>query len=150
MSGIIGYMLTWGTYGSWLQGDRRGWVKDGAFRGGSRNIERVNSAELLKEAVYLDKKQREIVHEAMTEWARKEGQKILALSVGRCHVHLVLSNRGEHIGELVGRCKIFCRKVLSKHDFCGRLWERGYDKRFCFDEVALQRRIRYVRKHNVI
>ncbi len=26
---MIGYMLTWTTYGSWLQGDERGWRKDG-------------------------------------------------------------------------------------------------------------------------
>jgi hypothetical protein len=29
MSKIIGYMVTWTTYGSWLPGDERGYVKDG-------------------------------------------------------------------------------------------------------------------------
>ena len=27
MSDMVGYMLTWTTYGTWLQGDERGWVK---------------------------------------------------------------------------------------------------------------------------
>jgi len=26
---IIGYMITWTTYGSWLQGGKRGYVKNG-------------------------------------------------------------------------------------------------------------------------
>jgi len=26
---LFGYMLTWTTYGTWVQGDRRGFVKDG-------------------------------------------------------------------------------------------------------------------------
>jgi len=29
MREIIGCMITWTTYGSWLQGDKRGYVKDG-------------------------------------------------------------------------------------------------------------------------
>jgi len=29
MSKLVGYMVTWTTYGSWLQGDKRGFVKDG-------------------------------------------------------------------------------------------------------------------------
>ncbi len=29
MGKFIGYMVTWATYGSWLQGDKRGYVKNG-------------------------------------------------------------------------------------------------------------------------
>ncbi len=29
MASMIGYMLTWTTYGTWLRGDKRGYVKDG-------------------------------------------------------------------------------------------------------------------------
>jgi len=28
MARMIGYMLTWTTYRTWLQGDKRGYVKD--------------------------------------------------------------------------------------------------------------------------
>ena len=38
MAKTLGYMITWTTYGTWLQGDERGYVKDGnicpAFHGG--------------------------------------------------------------------------------------------------------------------
>ncbi len=29
----------------------------------------------------------------------------------------------------------------------GKVWARGYDKRFCFEEVSVESRIAYVVKH---
>jgi hypothetical protein len=35
MSKTVGYMVTWTTYGTWLQGEKKGFVKDGE---GARRI----------------------------------------------------------------------------------------------------------------
>jgi len=40
MSEIIGYMLTWTTYGTWLQGDARGYVKNGKILSENKGLER--------------------------------------------------------------------------------------------------------------
>jgi hypothetical protein len=29
MANTLGFMITWTTYGSWLQGEKKGYVKDG-------------------------------------------------------------------------------------------------------------------------
>jgi len=33
MAKTVGYMLTWTTYGTWLQGEKKGFVKDGEVMG---------------------------------------------------------------------------------------------------------------------
>jgi len=38
MSKTLGYMLTWTTYGTWLQGDERGYVKDGQVLRGDKKL----------------------------------------------------------------------------------------------------------------
>ena len=42
MAKMVGYMLTWTTYGTWLQGDERGYVKDGRILGGNEALEKAN------------------------------------------------------------------------------------------------------------
>ena len=39
---LIGYMLTWTTYGSWLQGDKRGYVKNGEILGSNPELYKSN------------------------------------------------------------------------------------------------------------
>ena len=38
MAKTVGYMVTWTTYGSWLQGDKRKYVKDGKVLDGDEHI----------------------------------------------------------------------------------------------------------------
>ena len=94
MPNTFGYMLTWTTYGSWLQGDERGYVRDGRILCGD------------KEPVTL------------CENLQKD--------------HTVKLRHNEK--------DIVCR--------AGRVWTRGFDKRFCFDQQDLVRRIQYVNNHN--
>ena len=42
MSEIVGYMLTWTTYGTWLQGDARGYVKNGKILSENKGLEKAN------------------------------------------------------------------------------------------------------------
>ena len=39
---IIGYMLTWTTYGTWLQGDKRGYVKNGIILSVNQKLQTAN------------------------------------------------------------------------------------------------------------
>ena len=41
---LIGYMITWTTYGSWLQGDKRGYVKNGQIFGPNEKLKLVNQS----------------------------------------------------------------------------------------------------------
>jgi len=41
----------------------------------------------------------------------------------------------------------FDRVALQAKGFVGRVWTRGYDKRYCFDEESLKDRMDYVGRH---
>jgi len=147
MGRMIGYMITWTTYGTWLQGDERGFVKDGQVLEPSQNLERVNRQCLKKKPVGLSKRQKDIVRDAIVGQAEELGQKIYALAVCSDHVHVVVGCIDERMDKVVGRYKRAATVALRGQGFAGAVWTRGYDKRYCFDEQALMNRIKYVLRH---
>ena len=144
----LGYFVTWTTYGSWLQGEKKGYVKDGNVLQENPNLRKANIKSMAGKKIILNNKQKEIVRESVLNEAEKTGQKTLALAVCSNHVHIVLGYTGEPIERSVGRFKNAARVALQKNGFAGRVWARGYDKRYCFDEKSLKKRIEYVRRHN--
>ena len=76
-------------------------------------------------------------------------QHIYAIFVGRCHVHIVAEYVPRPIGDIVRKYKNSTHKTLFKEtNIKGRVWTRGYDKRYCFDKETLEKRIKYVKSHN--
>ena len=148
MSKTIGYMLTWTTYGSWLQGDERGYVKDGRILRGDKKV--VDLCEKLQKGqpVKLGHDEKDIVRRAILNEAERIGYIIEGLAVCSNHIHLVARYFPEPIGQMVSRFKNVTASALRKHGRVGRVWTRGFDKRFCFDNEDLIRRIQYVKNHN--
>jgi REP element-mobilizing transposase RayT len=140
-------MVTWTTYGSWLQGDERGFVKKGQVLGGSEGLKEANRRRLKGNEVKLKKAEREVVRRAMLAEAERIGEKVLAMSVWSNHVHVVVGRGGKAIGEVVSRLKSAGYYALRERGTEGRIWTRGYDRRFCFDERALKDRMAYVMRH---
>jgi len=145
---IVGYMVTWTTYGSWLPGDERGYVKDGQILPGDvgtleRNKQRRKSA-----AVRLSTREKQIVHRVILTEAQKLGHQIEVCVVFSNHVHLVARPHSESIEEVVGRYKSVTTRALWEHSRKGRIWTKGYDKRFFFSEGDLTTRIKYVQNHH--
>ena len=147
MARMIGYMVTWTTYGTWLQGDKRGYVKDGEVLEENKHLRESNIDGQQGETVRLVRDEREIVYKVILEEAKKSGQKIQAMAVCCRHVHVVAESTEEPIEVIVGRYKNAARAALGKSGFAGRVWTRGFDKRFCFDEEALAGRVKYVKRH---
>jgi len=147
MPKTVGYMLTWTTYGTWLQGKKKGFVKQAQVRGENVAL-KMDCEEKLKESpVRLRRKEKEIVREAILEAAKRFKQNIRAIAVCSNHVHIVCEYVEVPIGVLVGYYKNAGRKALQKSGYKGKVWTRGYDKRFCFDRQALRERVKYVEGH---
>ncbi|MHC4646157.1 MAG: transposase [Planctomycetota bacterium] len=147
MGKTLGYMVTWTTYGTWLQGEDKGFVKDGEVRGENVAL-RMDCEKKLKESpVRLGRKEKEIVREAILEAAKGFKQHIEAIVVCSNHVHIVCEYVDVPIGVLVGYYKNAGRKALEKCGYEGRVWTKGYDKRFCFDRKGLRERVKYVEGH---
>jgi REP element-mobilizing transposase RayT len=144
---MIGYMVTWTTYGSWLPGDERGYVKNGKTMPGDGRILKASRVRQRSATVNLNSRQKATVREAILEETGKIGQTIEALTVCTNHVHLVACPCRESIEAIVSRYKNVALFALRKQGQSGRLWTRGFDKRFCFDQKSLQDRIEYVKRH---
>jgi len=148
MRNTVGYMLTWTTYGSWLQGDERGYVKDGRILGGDRELATLCERFQKEETVKLRHDEKDIIRRAILDEAQRIGRTVEALAVCANHIHLVLRYSPEPIGQTVSRFKNVASAALREYGRAGRVWTRGFDKRFCFDRDDLIRRIQYVNNHN--
>jgi REP element-mobilizing transposase RayT len=147
MAKTVGYMITWTTYGTWLQGEKKRFVKDGEVRGENVAIKKDCEKKLEGEPVRLSRNEKNIVRDAILDAAKRFNQKILAIAVYSNHVHIVCEYVNVPIDVVVGYYKNAGRVALQKSGFEGRVWTRGYDKRFCFDEKELKARIKYVNEH---
>ena len=147
MGKMIAYMVTWTTYGSWLQGDKRGYVRDGETFGENQALHTANVKRLEGKPAELTSRDRQIVREAILNKADSLGQKIYALAVCSNHVHLVVEHVSEPVEMIVSYYKNAARLALKASGFVGRVWTRGFDKRFCFDRRQLAIRVRYVQAH---
>jgi len=145
----LGYMITWTTYGTWLQGDERGYVKNGTTYQGNKALKQRNKNLQSQDMVKLSRKQQQTVQKAITEEAELQNQHIYALSVQSNHVHIVVNYTTQPISRIVAYYKKAARLALKSAGHNGNLWTKGYDKRFCFDRTALEQRIKYVQNHNI-
>ena len=144
MGKTLGYMVTWTTYGTRLQGDKRGWVKDGNTYKVNPCIEEANKEQMQHTSVKLTNMERDLVREAILGKARERRQKIYAINVRTNHVHIVFDNGTYPISQVVQAYKNAATAALRENGFYGKIWTSGYDKRYCFNEKAMRNRIEYV------
>ena len=81
MTKSLGYLITWTTYGTWLQGDERGYVRKGTVYSGSEGLSASNRLTMSQDAVILKADQRKMAHEAIMREAFQQNHRILALAV---------------------------------------------------------------------
>lgn len=148
MAKTLGYMITFTTYGTWLQGDERGYVKNEKIHPANKSLMQANKQLQVQDAVKLSDVQQQIVKVAIIKEATSRGQKIYALSIQPTHVHIVIEHTSEPVHRIVAYYKSAARVALKGTGHIGKLWTRGYDKRFCFNSEELEWRIQYVVSQN--
>ena len=148
MSKIVGYMVTWTTYGTWLPGDERGYVANGQTLSGDVKKLEKNKKRQKSPTVKLNKSEKTLIQRVIQDEAERIGHEIMALAVCTNHVHLAARSHSESIEEMVGRYKSLTTRALWERGRKGRIWTQGYDKRFCFTEEELIQKIKYINKHD--
>jgi REP element-mobilizing transposase RayT len=149
MQKLIAYMITWTTYGTWLQGDERRYVKDGQTLDPNPNLKKSNLSSLKQQITKLTSQQKITAQNAILEEAKRINHKIHAIAVYSNHIHIVAENNHMPISQMVSRYKNVATAALKRTGFNAKLWTKGYDKRFCFTEEQLKQKIEYVNKHNI-
>lgn len=147
MARMIGFMATWTTYGTWLQGSKNGYVKDGITLKANPELEKSNKESLKHDEITIPKNLRPIVKNAILKEAEKIGQKVYAITVCSNHVHIVVESIDKKCGYSVGRFKKAATNELRKYGFHEKVWTRGFDKRYCYNEHELEKKIKYVQRH---
>lgn len=148
MQELIAYMITWTTYGTWLQGDERGWVKDGEVLEPNPVLEQSNLLTLKQQIIKLSPLQKNTAQNAILNEAKRIHHKIYAIAVCTNHIHIVVENNPIPINQIVKRYKNVATATLKLTGLNAKIWTKGFDKRFCFTEKELTNRIQYVNKHN--
>jgi REP element-mobilizing transposase RayT len=88
----IGYFLTWVTYGTWLPGDARGWVK---YQAGWQLPDPIREQEakalMTEDACILTSEQRRVVEAQIAETCAHRGWKLHVVNCRSNHVHVVVT-----------------------------------------------------------
>ena len=147
MARMIGFMATWTTYGTWLQGDKRGYVKNGITLGANAQLEKTNTRLLKHDKIVIPKNLRKIVENTILKEAQQIGQKVYAIAVCSNHVHIVVESTDKRCGYSVGRFKRAATIALRECGFVDKVWTKGNDKRYCYSQDDLDTRIKYVQCH---
>ena len=130
------YHLMWGTYGSWLPGDPRGFRTrhhrqhvDGDYRNppppGTYEGLHAHVCRSLKQApVTIPPGLRETVGRRCLDRFAEEGIAVAALSVGGQHAHAAVACPSNGLKQMVGRVKkVSSHRVRDR--LPGRLWQAG-------------------------
>jgi len=139
---------TWTTYGTWLQGDERGWFKR------SRGLQSADALRTLEatlrmtdDAATLDGVQRSIVEATIAAHCVFRGWTLHAVNCRSNHVHVVVTapDRAREVPR--EQFKAWCSRKLSEAAFTRANWwsERGWDV-YLDDEGALAVVSDYVRE----
>lgn len=148
MGRTLGYLITWTIYGTWLQGDERGWVRDVKIEGPDRGLLKANKETTQEQEYRISKAVRKPVEEAIRKKAKAEEWEILAIAVCSDHAH-VLGKICELPGvSHAGALKATGTKALKMAGCQNKIWSKGYDVRYCFDNAAIRNRAAYVMRHN--
>jgi REP element-mobilizing transposase RayT len=112
----LAYFLTWTTYGTWLPGDERGWVR---YRRGIQApdsiLKREAAARMTDDACRLDNEQRELVETTIQDHCRIRGWTLFAVNCRSNHVHVVVASKREP-KEIREQFKAWCTRLLKAED----------------------------------
>jgi REP element-mobilizing transposase RayT len=157
------WLLTWTTYGSWLPGDRRGFVSN--VRGdGEREIrhnipgtpydldmpalEQSARARLRGAPIRLVQDQSDLLLEQFQETAGVRGWQLLAVGIMANHCHIVTGVPGDpDPSEILGDFKSYGSRKLNRRwskPTSGTWWTESGSKRKLPNEQAVLAAVRYV------
>ena len=151
----LAYHLTWTTYGTWLPGDARGWVKKhiSGIQQPDDDLEQQAREKMAGDAIVLTANQRAIVEQTIRKHCEIRGWFLYAINARSNHIHVVVTTKCD-AKEAMNQFKAWCSRKLS--DDAGlvetvatkagrrRWFTEGGDPETIEDEQYLENAIRYV------
>ena len=149
----LAYFFTWTTYGTWLPGDERGWVKwHGGFQQPSEPLRQYSTAKMVESAITLDPQQRELVDATIRRHCEIRNWSLHALNVRTNHVHVVVTAIEYAPETVVEQFKAWSTRKLKAQSTIGinatkprqRWWTEGSSRGSINRESDLAAAVEYV------
>ena len=152
MPPILAYFITWTTYGTWLPGDKRGWVsnKDGAwhveYREGDASLENFSRSGMKHRPVIFDMTMRKLVDATIRKSCKAKGWKLHTINVRSNHIHIVVSTDDVAPEKVMSFLKAWASRKLNEsfQSNEGRWWTRHGSTRYITNSKSLIAAVRYV------
>ncbi|MCC9606597.1 hypothetical protein LOC69_11920 [Blastopirellula sp. JC733] len=142
----LAYLLTWTTYGSWLPGDRRGWVRRmGGDQLPDDERQRAASRAMIEPKVRLGPEQRSVVEQAIHDHCEFRGWVLFAVNCRSNHAHVVVW-ADQPPKEVLRQLKYWASRRLNEFGPPRKTWwsERGSGRYLNSDQARVSA-IVYVR-----
>jgi hypothetical protein len=126
----LAYYLTWPTYGTWLPGDERGWVKHGSGSQPPDPIKKLEAqARMTEDACRLDDQQRALVNQTVADHCRVRGWELYVVNCRSNHIHVVVGTDRKP-NEVRNQLKAWCTRKLKelerqRHPSASQIRENG-------------------------
>ena len=144
----LAYFITWTVYGTFLQGDLRGWRKwKQGFNAPQPCLAEWHAERLKFSVELLNREQRETVDSEIHRLCSYRGWKLWASAVRSNHVHVVAYASGYAGSKVRDQLKANCTRVLRERwpAFNDRpVWTEAGDWQCVNDENELEQVIMYV------
>jgi len=121
--------------------------KSGTILSANQKLQTANRNNQTHPSVKLNTNLILVVKNAIEKEAERIGQEIYAIAVCSNHVHLVLQKTTEKIENAVARYKNKSTYALRAICIEGKIWTRGYNKKFLYNTNELDSVIQYVHEH---
>ena len=146
----LAYFITWTTYGTWLPGDDRGWVRKGkGIQLPDPVLQERARGLMAEEPCTLTAEQRTLAEATIAEHCRIRGWHLHAVNCRSNHTHVVVT--ADRKPEVVrNQFKAWCTRKLKQHQrernraIRKNWWTEGGSRRYLGDEESLEAAIRYV------
>ena len=145
----IGYFLTWVTYGTWLPGDARGWVKYHAGWQLPNPIRELEAKAVMTEDVcILTIEQRRAVEAQIAETCTYRGWTLHAVNCRSNHAHAVVTANVVDPTRIRINLKAWTTRILKKKfdDNRENWWAERGSIRYLNSDDDLEAAILYVRE----
>jgi REP element-mobilizing transposase RayT len=135
--------VTTTSYGSWLPGDLRGYVRRGVILPGDPALMELSRGLMKSSPVKFSLDERDRLFDALVAACNEFGYRPSDVTIESWHVHLVLFHNEDRIETVMGRLKTRMRQALAR----GRIWTEGYCAEPLFDEAAIMQVQEYIARH---
>lgn len=135
--------VTTTSYGSWLPGDLRGYVRRGVILPGDPELLEMSRGLLTGSPVRFSLEQRDVLFDALFASCTEFGYRLSDVTIESWHLHLLLFHGEDKIETVMGRLKTRMRQALAR----GRIWTERYCAEPLFDDAAIVEVQEYTARH---